>query len=76
MILEEFTENMDNLLRNEKLQDQINKFDIVMLPIFRSEHYYLMCFNLKETRIILIDNSKNGEYAAKYVGIPEKAVSS
>ncbi|KAI3717572.1 hypothetical protein L1987_69274 [Smallanthus sonchifolius] len=67
----EFKKNMTELLKKEKL-DNIKEFDLIFFPMILSQHFYLMCFNLKKPEIIIIDNSALGEYNAKYKGIPEK----
>ncbi|KAI3813105.1 hypothetical protein L1987_17821 [Smallanthus sonchifolius] len=67
----EFKKNMTELLKKEKL-DNIKEFDLIFFPMILSQHFYLMCFNLKKPETIIIDNSALGEYNAKYKGIPEK----
>ncbi|KAM0036687.1 putative Ulp1 protease family catalytic domain, papain-like cysteine peptidase superfamily [Helianthus debilis subsp. tardiflorus] len=57
VILDEFTNNMNEVLRKEKIKT-IKDFDIVFVPIFHHEknHFYLMCFDLKRTKTTLLDN--------------------
>ncbi|KAK9053285.1 hypothetical protein SSX86_029918 [Deinandra increscens subsp. villosa] len=70
-MLNEFTLNMNELLRKERLDD-IKAFDMVIIPIIQSHHYYMVSFNLKEAKTVIIDNSASEEYETKYHGIPEK----
>ncbi|KAL8205239.1 hypothetical protein R6Q57_008790 [Mikania cordata] len=67
----EFKRNMLEVLRKEQLTS-INDFELVFIPMAESHHYYLMCFNIKTMKSILIDNSASVEYEAKYLSRPEK----
>ncbi|KAI7732333.1 hypothetical protein M8C21_010072, partial [Ambrosia artemisiifolia] len=69
--VDEFTKNMTDVLRKENLKT-IKKFDLVFVPIIQSKHYYLMCFNIKEPKTILIDNIASGNVEDMYNGWPEK----
>ncbi|KAM0046589.1 putative Ulp1 protease family catalytic domain, papain-like cysteine peptidase superfamily [Helianthus debilis subsp. tardiflorus] len=57
VIIDEFTKNMNDVLKKEKLKS-IKDFDIVFVPIFHHDkkHFYLMCFDLKRTKTTLLDN--------------------
>ncbi|MFS7940427.1 putative Ulp1 protease family catalytic domain, papain-like cysteine peptidase superfamily [Helianthus anomalus] len=48
---------MNEVLKKEKIKT-IKDFDIVFVPIFHHEkkHFYLTCFDLKRTKITLLDN--------------------
>ncbi|KAI7751381.1 hypothetical protein M8C21_024243 [Ambrosia artemisiifolia] len=72
--VDEFTKNMTDVLRKENLKT-IKKFDLVFVPIIQSKHYYLMFFNIKEPKTILIDNIASGNVEDMYNGWPEKMVS-
>ncbi|KAI3794644.1 hypothetical protein L1987_37277 [Smallanthus sonchifolius] len=62
---------MIEFLKKYKL-DNIKEFDLVFFPMILSQHFYIICFNLKNPETIIIDNSALGEYNAKYNGISEK----
>ncbi|KAM0021484.1 putative papain-like cysteine peptidase superfamily [Helianthus debilis subsp. tardiflorus] len=65
-----FTQNLDQWLEQFKVKS-IRDFDLLFFPILASEHYYVLCFNLKTSKIVLIDNSKMGEkFHDRYQGIP------
>jgi hypothetical protein len=70
-MLKEFTQNMNEVLRKEKVPD-IKQFDLVLVPIVFSHHYYLLCFNIKDNMAAIIDNSACEEYEAKYLGCQKK----
>ncbi|KAK9070408.1 hypothetical protein SSX86_010810 [Deinandra increscens subsp. villosa] len=71
IMLKEFTSNMNELLRKERLKD-ITEHDMVIVPMIQSHHFYMVSFNLKEAKAVIIDNSASKEYEAKYQGNPEK----
>ncbi|XP_022022638.1 uncharacterized protein LOC110922724 [Helianthus annuus] len=65
-----FTQNLDQWLEQFKVKS-IRDFDLLFFPILASEHYYVLCFNLKTSKIVLIDNSKMGKkFHDRYQGIP------
>jgi hypothetical protein len=70
----QFKFNMKEFLEKEKLEN-VNEFDLVFIPMAKSHHFYLLCFNLKVPKTVLIDNSASEEYEAKYLGLPEIMVS-
>ncbi|KAL8225622.1 hypothetical protein R6Q57_018179 [Mikania cordata] len=70
-MITEFKRNMLEVFRNEQLTS-INDFELVFIPMVQSHHYYLMCFNIKTMKSILIDNSALVEYEAKYLSRPKK----
>ncbi|KAL8267992.1 hypothetical protein R6Q59_001790, partial [Mikania micrantha] len=45
---------------NEKLYD-LKQFDVVMFPIFKKHHFFLMSFDMKNLSIRLIDNMHDSE---------------
>ncbi|KAK9080794.1 hypothetical protein SSX86_000552 [Deinandra increscens subsp. villosa] len=71
IMLKEFTSNMNELLRKERLKD-ITEHEMVIVPMIQSHHFYMVSFNLKEAKAVIIDNSASKEYEAKYQGNPEK----
>ena len=73
-MISQFTMNMNEVLRKEKLKN-IKTIDQVFVPIAQAHHFYVICFNLKDAKTLLIDNSASEEYEAKYLGWPEKTVS-
>jgi len=62
---------------NEVGQATINDYELVFIPIIWQKHYYLMCFNLKNVAVKVIDNSANEPNMAltkKYSGWVQKMV--
>ncbi|XP_020250941.1 uncharacterized protein LOC109828330, partial [Asparagus officinalis] len=51
---------------------KFNEIDMVFFPINAFEHFYIVCYGLKNPSMELIDNSKNcPDYKEKYQGRPE-----
>ncbi|KAJ9541396.1 hypothetical protein OSB04_027902 [Centaurea solstitialis] len=58
------------LERNGQIED-LKKFDLVFFPVVSSVHYFLICFNLKEGKTQVIDNSAvDVSFSAKYGNFP------
>lgn len=48
----------------------------MFFPIVHSNHYYLVCFNMKNPEFIVIDNDSDAlTFDKKYKGVPEILVS-
>ncbi|KAL8239076.1 hypothetical protein R6Q59_015643 [Mikania micrantha] len=52
----EFSCNMEAVL-TEVDNPNISGFELVFVPVINQQHFYLMCFNLKTSKVELIDNS-------------------
>ncbi|KAK1363409.1 hypothetical protein POM88_038970 [Heracleum sosnowskyi] len=45
---------MVNEMHNK--QYEVKDFDMFVFPIFNSAHFYIICYNMKKTRLEMIDN--------------------
>ncbi|KAJ0664012.1 putative Ulp1 protease family catalytic domain, papain-like cysteine peptidase superfamily [Helianthus annuus] len=71
-MIEEFTRNIEKILRGAKLKS-INDFKIILIRILHVEHFYVISFNLEEQQIYIIDKSaKDVTNKEKYGDVPEK----
>jgi predicted AAA+ superfamily ATPase len=55
----------------------LNGFDLVFVPIIQESHFYMVSFNLKESKVEVIDNSgamPDMSVAKKYSGWPGRLV--
>ncbi|KAK1356888.1 hypothetical protein POM88_050144 [Heracleum sosnowskyi] len=65
-----FESKLDFVL--EKYEADINNIDMMFFPIHHVNHYYVVCFNIKNTSIDLLDNYKHGHCLnTVYEGYPE-----
>ncbi|KAK1369893.1 hypothetical protein POM88_035985 [Heracleum sosnowskyi] len=65
-----FESKLDFVL--EKYEADINNIDMMCFPIHHVNHYYVACFNIKNTSIDLLDNYKHGDcLTTVYEGYPE-----
>ncbi|KAK1358888.1 hypothetical protein POM88_043362 [Heracleum sosnowskyi] len=65
-----FESKLDFVL--EKYEADINNIDMMFFPIHHVNHYYVVCFNIKNTSIDLLDNYKHGDcLTTVYEGYPE-----
>lgn len=54
---------------------KIDEVDIIICPLLISRHFYMVCFNLNDLTIELIDNSADGgKTIQRYKGVPSKLV--
>ncbi|PWA52673.1 hypothetical protein CTI12_AA451070 [Artemisia annua] len=57
-----FEENMNSLLFLSPVYQSIKDIDLMFFPmILADEHYYVVCFNLKEPQIHILDNMDHKE---------------
>jgi hypothetical protein len=52
--LEIIQENIEGLIKKEEAD--LKNFQLVLIPIIENNHYYLVCFDLKNPAIEVIDN--------------------
>ncbi|KAK1357687.1 hypothetical protein POM88_050943 [Heracleum sosnowskyi] len=65
-----FESKLDFVL--EKYEADIKNIDMMFFPIHHVNHYYVVCFNIKNTSIDLLDNYKHGDCLnTVYEGYPE-----
>ncbi|KAK1368375.1 hypothetical protein POM88_034467 [Heracleum sosnowskyi] len=65
-----FCSNLDFVLHRHNVN--INDVDLIFFPIHYVEHFYVVCFNLKNIAVEIIDNNKIGEAATSiYDSVPE-----
>ncbi|KAK1384038.1 hypothetical protein POM88_021773 [Heracleum sosnowskyi] len=62
-----FAEYMDEILKRFK-NEKLENVDMVFFPIYAYEHYYLICYNLKNPAYELIDNVERDEDPKVYYG--------
>ncbi|KAK1364529.1 hypothetical protein POM88_040090 [Heracleum sosnowskyi] len=62
-----FADNMDEILKRFK-REKLDDTDMVFFPIYAYEHFYLICYNLKNPAYELIDNVKREEDPKVYYG--------
>ncbi|MFS7964387.1 putative papain-like cysteine peptidase superfamily [Helianthus anomalus] len=49
--------------------------DLILIPVLLSDHFWCLCFHLKNGEIELIDNSKfNKSFSKRYRGRPEELI--
>ncbi|KAL8250758.1 hypothetical protein R6Q59_034451 [Mikania micrantha] len=53
--MEVFQSSIDVVLTNYNI-NKINKVDLIFIPIIKSEHVFLLVFDLKNPSVIIIDN--------------------
>ncbi|KAL1541069.1 hypothetical protein AAHA92_25333 [Salvia divinorum] len=73
MLITTFGNNLDNEVK-EIPNFKWAETDMVFFPICSNEHYYLVCFFLNRSSIVILDNSKNGDdndLTKNYGDIPE-----
>lgn len=56
---------MDIVLKDAGL-DSLVGIELVFIPMLHSDHYYVMCFNLKKGQVDVIDNSEIVMLDSKY----------
>ncbi|KAK1357097.1 hypothetical protein POM88_050353 [Heracleum sosnowskyi] len=67
---ERFRSNLDSIL-GKHLVD-ISNVDLVVFPIHYINHFYVICFNLKNPAVEILDNNKiGGDSTTIYDGLPE-----
>ncbi|KAK1355649.1 hypothetical protein POM88_048905 [Heracleum sosnowskyi] len=65
-----FCSNLDFVLHRHNVN--INDVDLIFFPIHYVEHFYVVCFNLKNIAVEIIYNNKIGEAATSiYDSVPE-----
>ncbi|KAK1384733.1 hypothetical protein POM88_022468 [Heracleum sosnowskyi] len=65
-----FCSNLDFVLHRHNVN--INDVDLIFFPIHYVEHFYVVCFNLKNIAVEIIDNNKIGEAGTSiYDSVPE-----
>ncbi|KAK1366439.1 hypothetical protein POM88_042000 [Heracleum sosnowskyi] len=65
-----FRSNLDSIL-GKHLVD-ISNVDLVFFPIHYINHFYVICFNLKNPAVEILDNSNiGGDSTTIYDGLPE-----
>ncbi|KAK1398176.1 hypothetical protein POM88_008039 [Heracleum sosnowskyi] len=68
-----FARNLDLIF--EKYGVKLNDVDMIFFPIHNINHYYLICYNLKNPSVEIIDNSAYcGSATNIYDGLPESLV--
>ncbi|KAJ0509294.1 putative Ulp1 protease family catalytic domain, papain-like cysteine peptidase superfamily [Helianthus annuus] len=66
-----FNTNMDRILRDTEKKTIIG-FDLLFIPILYSKHYYVICFNLTQPQVHVIDNlASKADFDAKYGQRPQ-----
>ncbi|PWA51704.1 hypothetical protein CTI12_AA459710 [Artemisia annua] len=56
-LTQKFNENMKNLLFLSPVYESIRDIDLALFPMMLGDdHYYVVCFNLKEPQIHILDN--------------------
>ncbi|PWA96131.1 hypothetical protein CTI12_AA041350 [Artemisia annua] len=57
VLTQKFNENMKNLLFLSPVYESIKDIDLALFPMMLGDdHYYVVCFNLKEPQIHILDN--------------------
>lgn len=63
--------NLQDIMRKFNIKS-LDDFDIIIVPMLISGHFYLVCFDVKDGLIELIDNSEEEpDFAKRYGGVPE-----
>ncbi|MFS7965803.1 putative papain-like cysteine peptidase superfamily [Helianthus anomalus] len=60
-----FNNNMELVLKlphfkEDRKDRKINEYDLVLVPIIWQKHFYVACFNLKHSRVDVLDKSAGG----------------
>ncbi|KAF5776652.1 hypothetical protein HanXRQr2_Chr12g0526631 [Helianthus annuus] len=70
--LKVFGPGVDDILCKYQVK-KVDKVDLIFIPVLLSDHYWCLCFNMKNGDIELIDNSRYAEsFTKRYRGRPEK----
>ncbi|KAD3067805.1 hypothetical protein E3N88_35685 [Mikania micrantha] len=68
--MEVFQSSIDVLLKNYNINN-INKVDLIFIPIIKSEHVFLFVFDLKNPSVAIIDNMETANQSGdRYSHIP------
>ncbi|KAF5754742.1 putative papain-like cysteine peptidase superfamily [Helianthus annuus] len=71
-----FTENMEYVLLSADVKN-IRDMSLVFVPVLHDEHLYCVCFNLRDNKVDVLDNSiADVSFKGKYNERPEKLVRS
>ena len=57
--MDTMTSNLNLALSKNEIKS-INEVDLLFMPIVSSDHIYVICFNMKNPKIEILDNSKLG----------------
>ncbi|KAL8222881.1 hypothetical protein R6Q57_020280 [Mikania cordata] len=60
--MEVFQSSIDMVLSNYSINN-INKVDLIFIPIIKSDHVFLLVFDLKNPSIVIIDNMETANPA-------------
>ncbi|KAJ0733417.1 putative Ulp1 protease family catalytic domain, papain-like cysteine peptidase superfamily [Helianthus annuus] len=67
-----FADNMESVIQSADVKN-IKQVTLVFIPVIQEKHFYCVCFNLKDHKIEVLDNSAtNVSFEAKYQKWPEK----
>ncbi|KAJ0754724.1 putative Ulp1 protease family catalytic domain, papain-like cysteine peptidase superfamily [Helianthus annuus] len=70
--LKVFGPSVDDILCKYQVK-KVDKVDLIFIPVLLSDHYWCLCFNMKNGDIELIDNYRYAEsFTKRYRGRPEK----
>ncbi|MFS7930497.1 putative papain-like cysteine peptidase superfamily [Helianthus anomalus] len=47
--------------KEDRKDRKINEYDLVFLPIIWQRHFYVVCFNIKHSRVDVLYNSAGGD---------------
>lgn len=72
-------EDIDIFVRDFVYHKSIRDISLFFFPIIASEHFYVICINIKLKRFDIVDNSIRDEHykempLLKYNNVPEKLV--
>ncbi|MFS7928516.1 putative papain-like cysteine peptidase superfamily [Helianthus anomalus] len=69
-----FIENMEFVLLSADVKNIRDK-SLIFLPVLHDDHFYCVCFNLRDNKVEVLDNNaKDVSMKAKYNERPEKLV--
>ncbi|KAM0052862.1 hypothetical protein Hdeb2414_s0007g00253301 [Helianthus debilis subsp. tardiflorus] len=68
----DISSNLDDILGKYEVK-KLDTVDLIFIPVLLSDHFWCLCFLLKNGEIELIDNSRFKEsFSKRYRGRPEK----
>ncbi|KAI3689744.1 hypothetical protein L2E82_47711 [Cichorium intybus] len=68
-----FEEDIKDAMKGEEKLKTFEEIDLVFFPVHSANHYYLICINLKEPRVDVLDNKlSNAKMKNSYHGAPKE----
>ncbi|KAK1424422.1 hypothetical protein QVD17_19751 [Tagetes erecta] len=69
-----FMDNLKSVVIVENIDKEMLKVDIVMFPILEKGHYYLVCFDLKEGTIEIVDNMEKSSVGCQGIRLAKPVI--